>query len=349
VIPASFQVLQPSELWTLFSAPPGAPFLRRARFFDVIGRLKPGVTLETARADIRTVADNIAASSPAIATYQMVSSTYLDTMGIPIVQGRGFNDGDVTNGKPVCLVSEEFVRRYLVGRNPIGMQLRVRPMSFGSMSPVTREIVGVVRQVKERPGELRQAPQLYVPMTQNAWFAASIVARSEVGTPEALLPLIRSAVAKIEPTLPLTRVRTLDDIAVEANARPRFRAQLVGSFAMLALILAMVGLFGLLAFSVQQRVQEFGIRIAVGAKTSDIVRLVLSRTAWITLSGIALGLATAAALSRFLQGLLFGVEALDVATFMTVAGVLITTALVASAAPLIRAARVDPLVALRYE
>jgi putative ABC transport system permease protein len=161
--------------------------------------------------------------------------------------------------------------------------------------------------------------------------------------------MIRSAVARIEPTLPLTRVRTLEDIALEANARPRFRAQLVGSFATVALALAMVGLFGVLASSVQQRMQEFGIRLAVGAKATDLVRLVLSSTVWLTLSGILLGLVTAAALSRFMQGLLFGVEALDVATFISVAAVLMTTAVVASLAPLIRAARVDPLVALRYE
>ena len=100
-------------------------------------------------------------------------------------------------------------------------------MSFGSAAPVTREIVGVVGQVKQRPGEPHQALQIYVPMAQNAWFAASIVARSEAGAAEALLPMIRSVVATIEPTLPLTQVRTLDDIAFEANARPRFRAQLV--------------------------------------------------------------------------------------------------------------------------
>ncbi len=288
-------------------------------------------------------------SSRPSAAYEMVSSGYLDTMGIPIVQGRGFNESDGTNGKPVCLIGEEFARRYLAGRNPLGMQLRVLPMSFGSAAPVTREIVGVVGQVKQRPGEPHQALQIYVPMAQNAWFAASIVARSEAGAAEALLPMIRSVVATIEPTLPLTQVRTLDDIAFEANARPRFRAQLVGSFAILALILAMVGLFGLLALSVQQRVQEFGIRVAVGAGRTHIIALVLLRTAWMTLSGIALGLATAAAVSRFLQGLLFGVEPLDIATFASVGVVLMMTALLASLAPLIRAARIDPLVALRYE
>ncbi len=214
---------------------------------------------------------------------------------------------------------------------------------------VTREVVGVVRQVRQRPDASAEDPQLYVPVAQNAWFAGSIVARAEVGDAEALLPMIRTAVAKIEPTLPLTRVRTLDDIAWEANARPRFRAQLVTSFAVVALALAMVGLFGVLALSVQLRVQEFGIRIAVGATVTDIVRLVLASTLRLTLSGIVSGLAIAAALSRFMEGLLFGVKPLDIVTFTCVAAVLMTTAFVASLAPLIRAARVDPLVALRYE
>jgi putative ABC transport system permease protein len=284
-----------------------------------------------------------------VATYEMISSRYLETMGIPVVQGRGFDAADTSNGKPVCLVSEAFVRRFMSGRNPIGMHLRVNPMTLGSSTPVTREIVGVIRQVKERPGESRETPQVYVPMAQNSWFAASIVARSKTGAPVAVLPIMRSVVANIEPTLPLTRVRTLEEIASEANARPRFRAQLVGSFSVLALILAMVGLFGLLAVSVQQRVQEFGIRIAVGATASEIVRLVLVRTAWIAVSGILLGLAAAVALGRFLQGLLFGVAAIDLTTYLAVAGVLLMTALGAALAPLIRAARIDPLVALRYE
>lgn len=283
------------------------------------------------------------------ASYEMISDQYLDVMGIPIVQGRAFTEQDVANGKPVCLVSEEFVRRFLIGRTPVGTLLRIPRMTLGQPMSVTREVVGVVRQVRQRPDASAEDPQLYVPVAQNAWFAGSIVARADVGEAEALLPVIRAAVAKIEPTLPLTRVRTLDEIASEANARPRFRAQLVTSFAVVALVLAMVGLFGVLALSVQQRVREFGIRIAVGAKPTDIVRLVLTSTLRLTIGGIVLGLAAAAVLSRFMEGLLFGVQPLDVVTFTGVAAVLTTTSLVASLAPLIRAARVDPLVALRYE
>ena len=283
------------------------------------------------------------------ASYEMINYQYLDVMGIPVVQGRAFTDQDVANGKPVCLVSEEFARRFLAGRTPVGTLIRTSQMTLGKPMSVTREVVGVVRQVRQRPDASAEDPQLYVPVAQNAWFAASIVARAEVGEASALLPMIRTAVAKIEPTLPLTRVRTLDDIASEANARPRFRALLVTAFAVAALVLAMVGLFGVLALSVQQRAQEFGIRMAVGAKPTDIVRLVLASTLRLTVGGIVLGLVAAAGLSRFMEGLLFGVQPLDVVTFAGVTVVLITTVLAASLAPLIRAARVDPLVALRYE
>ena len=242
------------------------------------------------------------------------------------------------------------MRRFLSSSNPIGMHVRVTPMTFGAMAPVTREIIGVVGQVRERPGEPSQAPQLYVPIAQNSWFAASIVAAfraRHTGSVTADDPFgggeNRTGVA-----FDTYRARS-EEIASEATARPRFRAQLVGSFAVLALILATVGLFGLLAFSVQQRIQEFGIRIAVGAETADIVWLVITKTAWITVSGIALGLGMSAGLSRFLQGLLFGVEPIDLTTFAAVAALLLMTALGAALAPLRRATRVDPLVALRYE
>ena len=283
-----------------------------------------------------------------IAYYEMISDNYLDLMGIPIVQGRGFTDGDSANAGAVCLVSEEFVRRFLSGRNPLGMQVRVSPMNLAQTAVVTREIVGVVKQVRQRPGEPRPAPQLYVPMAQNAWFAASLVVHTAIGQPEAVVPLVKAAVAKVDPTLPLTRVRTLEDISSEATGRPRFRAQLIGGFAALALLLATVGLFGMLAFSVQQRMQEFGIRMAVGARAVDIVSLVLYRTAVVTMSGIALGIATAAGVGRFLEGLLFEVPPMDLPTYAGVVIVLLATALLASVVPLIRAARIDPLVALRY-
>jgi putative ABC transport system permease protein len=284
-----------------------------------------------------------------IATYQMISTRYLQTVGIAIVRGRGFDERDVSAAKPVCLVNEEFARRYLQGRDPIGAQIRVGAMGLGSTNPVTREIVGIVRQVKERPQELTNPLAIYVPLAQNAWTYTHLAVRAETSEPEALAPTIRAAVARVDPNLPLTRVRTLDDIGREATSRPRFRAQLVTAFAAVALILATVGLFGVLAFSVQQRVPEFGVRLALGATPSDVLGIVLAKMARITVGGVGLGLFAAALLSRSLEGLLFGVKALDALTFAIVAAIGVATAMIASAVPAYRAARVDPLVALRYE
>ena len=161
------------------------------------------------------------------------------------------------------------------------------------------------------PNEPQPIPQLYVPIAQNSWFIASLSVKPESGAAEALLPAVRAAIARVDKERPVTRVRTIDVVAAEATSRPRFRAMLVGTFAVLALVLAMVGVFGILAYSVWQRVREFGVRIAMGAATSDVMRLVLGNAAKLTLIGLAGGLIAAAALTRYLATLLYAVKPLD--------------------------------------
>jgi putative ABC transport system permease protein len=212
-----------------------------------------------------------------------------------------------------------------------------------------REIVGVARQVTMFPNEPQPIPQIYVPIAQNSWFIASLSVRPQSGPAEALLPTVRAALARIDKERPVTRVRTIDVIASEATSRPRFRAVLVGTFAAVALALAMVGVFGVLAYSVQQRVREFGVRVAMGAAASDVMRLVLGNAARLTLIGLAVGLIAAAVLTRYLSTLLYAVTPLDPITFIAVPVVLIITAAIAVAAPVWRAARVDPVVAFRAE
>jgi putative ABC transport system permease protein len=283
------------------------------------------------------------------AAYHMVSPTYFRTLDIPIVRGRDFTDADHRDGPQVCIVNEAFVQRFLGGRDPIGMRIAVSAMGFASTQPVLREIVGVARQVKLSPDETNPVGQIYVPRAQNAWYLASLNVRPTSGAAEALTPAVRAAVARVDKDRPLTRVRTIDVVASEAMSRQRFRAVLVGTFAALALGLAMVGVFGVLAYSVQQRVREFGVRIAMGAGVRDVLRLVLGSAARLTAVGLAIGLGAAAILSRWLTTLVFPITPLDPVTFALVPVVLTITAAIAVAAPALRATRIDPVVAFRNE
>jgi putative ABC transport system permease protein len=283
------------------------------------------------------------------ASYLMVGPAYFETLDIPIVSGRPFTGADGRDGVQVCIVSEAFVRRYLNGRNPLGVRVAVPHMSLPMGVPVLREIVGVARQVRMRANELEPPPQLYVPIAQNSWFVASLSVRPQMGPAEALLPAVRAAVARVDKERPLTRVRTIDAVTAESTSRQRFRAVLVGLFAALALGLAMVGVFGVLAYSVQQRIREFGVRIAMGARASDVMRLVLGSAARLTLVGLAIGLIGAAALSRYVATLVYPVRPLDPITFIAVPVLLVITAAIAVAVPAWRAARVDPVVAFRAE
>jgi putative ABC transport system permease protein len=279
--------------------------------------------------------------------YQIISPTYLPTLDIPLIRGRNFSSADTSASVPVCLVSEELVRRFLGDRDPLTLRLSIP--NVGSPGTVVRQIVGVVRQVKTFPGEREPVPQLYVPIAQGAWFTASLNVRPIAGPAEALAPAVRAAIARVDKDRPVARVRTIETVAFEANARPRFRAVLVGTFATLALALAMIGVFGVLAYSVQQRMREFGVRVAMGARVRDVLRLVLTGAARLTVIGIAIGLIVAAALSRLVATLVFPVAPLDPVTFTVVPFVLIATAAIAVAAPAWRAARVDPVEAFRTE
>jgi putative ABC transport system permease protein len=283
------------------------------------------------------------------AHYQIVSPDFFHTLGIDLLRGRAFTEQDDERSAAVCIVSEEFVRRFLGGRDPIGMRLSVGMMAYpGTPSFVTREIVGLSRQVIEQAGEKELPPQIYVPIRQNPWYTASIAVQT-AGDAMSFLPQVKAAIARVNRDLPLTRVRTMEEVAAEATSQPRFRAQLVGLFAMLALLLATVGVFGVLAFSVGQRTREFGIRVALGARTADVLRLVLAGALKMTAAGVVIGLVAAAVLTRFLGTLLFAVEPTDPVTFAGTAAMLTVAALVACALPAWRATRVDPAIALRQE
>jgi putative ABC transport system permease protein len=283
------------------------------------------------------------------ANYQIVSSSFFSTLELPVVAGRAFTAADTTDGAPVAIVNEAFVRRHLGGRSAIGTRVAVRSPMSGLIQ--AREIVGVARQVKGRPDESEEFVQLYVPIAQDPSDDIFLLVRPKVGSAAALASSVRGAIARVdkEQLVTVGSLMTLDDIAFEATARHRFRAVLVLTFAGLALILALVGVFGIIAYSVQQRLREFGVRIALGATTRQVLGLVLSSAVRMIGMGGAIGLAAAVLLSRSISAFLFGVQPLDPLTFVTVATVLAVTAIAAALVPALRAARVDPVAAFRTE
>lgn len=284
-----------------------------------------------------------------LASYQVVSPNYFRTLELPIVSGRAFTTRDTSDGVQVCLVSDEFVRRHLQGRDPIGMRLALRG-ARSTAPPRVKEIVGVARQVKNRPDDAAGLVQIYVPMAQDLTDDMYLTVAPAAGRGgELLASSVRAAISRVdkEQLVSVRNVMTLEDVAWEATGRHRFRAVLVLTFAGLALLLAMVGVFGVLAYSVQQRGRDFAVRRALGASTSDVLRLAVEGGVRVVVSGAVIGLILSAVLGRMLTTMLFGVQPLDPLTFAAVTVLLTLTAALSIAGPAWRATRIDPGVALR--
>ncbi|HUQ89510.1 MAG TPA: ABC transporter permease [Vicinamibacterales bacterium] len=280
--------------------------------------------------------------------YQVVSASYFSALDLPIVAGRGFDRRDTADSPRVCIVNEAFVKT-LGGRNPIGMQVSFNVVDSPSDKPNVGEIVGVARQVKGRPDEPNDFVQIYVPQAHDLLDDVFLIVRAKSGRATALTPAIRAAISRIdrEKLVNVQDITTLEDIEWSATGRHRFRAAMVTAFATLAVMLAMVGVFGILAYSVQQRVRDFGVRRALGATTGDVMRLVVGSAVKVIVAGAVIGLVLAAAFGRLISTMLFGVQPLDLPTFALVTVVLGMTAAVSIAGPAWRAARIDPAQALR--
>ena len=280
--------------------------------------------------------------------YQVVSPTYFSTLDLPIVAGRAFDSRDTRDSPRVCIVNEAFVRT-LGGRSPIGMQVAFTAAGSPQAKPNVGEIVGVAKQVKGRPDEAKHFVQIYVPMAHDLIDDTLLMVRSKTGRADALMPAVRAAISRIdkEQLVSVRDVVTLEDIEWAATGRHRFRAVMVTAFATLAVALAMVGVFGILAYSVQQRVRDFGVRRALGATTGDVLRLVVSSALRVVSAGAIIGLILAAVFGRLIGSMLFGVQPLDFVTFAVVTILVAMTAAVSTAAPAWRATRIDPAVALR--
>jgi putative ABC transport system permease protein len=273
----------------------------------------------------------------------------LPALDVSMVTGRGFDDGDRADSVQVCIVNEAFVRTHLQGISPIGARIALRSSSAPDAEVVVRKVVGVAQQVKSRATETEAAPQMYVPMAQDPTDDIYLIVRSKTGSAEALTNPVRAALARVdkEQLVSIRDVMTLEDVAWEATSRHRFRAVLVVTFAALALLLAMVGVFGILAYSVRQRTRDFGVRMAMGATANDVLRLVLRNAAGLIATGTTLGFVLAVLMSRWLATVLYDVEPLDPLTFAGVTIVLAIAAALSTLGPAWRAARVHPIVALR--
>jgi putative ABC transport system permease protein len=284
------------------------------------------------------------------ASMLQVSSEYHETLGIRVTRGRSFNVHDTANSQRVAMVNETFVTRHLSGVEPIGQRILVTQFSRPGEPEKELEcqIVGVFHNV--RVGELRgsDAPEIDVPFSQNPWPWASLAVRTH-GDPHQLIRSLAGAVNAVDPDIPIAGVKTMEELMGESVAVDRLGMLLFASFAVLGLLLSAIGIYGVMAFAVTQRTQEFGVRIALGAQRARVVNLVLKEGALLALIGSTIGLAGAYLMGRALQTTLYGVEALDLRAFAAVAIVLLLAALMACLLPALRASRVDPIEALRSE
>ena len=279
------------------------------------------------------------------AGYYVVSSNYFHTLGIPLLVGRFFTPEDSAGRPRVAIISQTIAQRFFHDKNPIGQTIKI---GVGAAVPVPREIVGVVGDVKDDGLGEAATMAAYEPYTQMAWSDMTLFVRSD-SDPSQMASVLRSQVTSVDKDQPVADISTGDQLMAQAVAQPQLRTTLLSLFAGLALILASLGIYGVMSNTVAQRTHEIGVRMALGAGQSSVLRLVLSNGMRLTLLGIALGSAGAFALTRLMKGFLFHVTPTDPATFVEVALFLFFVALLASYIPARRATRVDPVIALRYE
>lgn len=279
------------------------------------------------------------------ADYATVSPEYFRVLRIPLLRGRLFSEQDSPEHPKVAIISETLARRYFHDEDPIGRQMK---FGFPPNSDVPREIVGVVGDVRDVALSRQPGPMMYVPFAQEPLWGGEVVVRSSLGA-ASVAAGIRQAVHAIDKDLPVTDVNTLSDALDRSIAPERFRTFLLASFGAIALILAAVGIFGVITYFVSQRTREVGVRMALGAQRADILRLVLGQATKLAFVGVAIGFAVALLLTRLMASLLYGVSARDPLTFGAVAILLLGVAACAGYIPASRATRVDPMVALRYE
>jgi putative ABC transport system permease protein len=286
------------------------------------------------------------------APLEMVSSDFFRNLGIGLRKGRYFFAHDNEDAPRVAIVNEAFVRRYLPGEEALGKRLLMQTLIAASreVGPVNSwEIVGVVADVKySGMNAKRPTPEMYLPLMQSPWPGAALSLRTS-GEPLAVTQAARTALTRLDPDVPISAVRSMDQIASDSLLQSRVQTRLIGGFAAVALMMAALGIYALISYSVTQGTHDLGVRMALGADTADVLRLVLTRGATLTGAGLVVGLAGALALTRLLSSLLFQVKPGDPWTLMAVSALLALVAMVAGFIPAIRASRINPVLALRVE
>ena len=288
------------------------------------------------------------------ANFQGVTPDYFRAMGIALLKGREFTEGDSFEAPSVAIINETIAKRFFPDENPVGKRLSMEGRTGQAVGPNPAasspwgEIVGVVADTRKVNLSAETVPEIYVPYWQYPMQTPELVVRTSLPASSAAAA-IRNEISTLNKNIPAPRIQTMDALLADVVAQPRFHTTLLSLFGIIALMLSAVGIYSVISYSVSQRTHEIGIRMALGAKPRDVLKLVVGRGMMLVLSGIAIGLAAALASTRLMSGLLFEVSATDPLTFGGIPILLAGVALGACLAPASRAARVDPMVALRSE
>jgi putative ABC transport system permease protein len=274
-----------------------------------------------------------------------VGPDFFRALGIPLIKGRHFNQHDTQDSRPVAIVSEGFVHRFFANQEPLGQRIKQSGPGYGDK---WMDIVGVVGNVKYLGLTVDTDPALYMPFAQSYGPLMFLVVRSS-GDAAGLAAALRRNIQAIDPGVTLAQIGTMDQALDLSVSQPRFDTTLLSLFAGIALLLAAVGIYGLIAYSVAQRTHEIGVRMALGAAQADVVRMVVRQGASMAAIGIVLGLGGAFLLTRLLKTMLFGISVSDAVTFVAAPLVIMLVVLAATFLPALRATRISPVVALRYE
>jgi len=349
-------------LWVSFDTPKYAERAhgseQMARFVETLNRLRalPGVQGVAGANDLPLEGQDttsyptfeghtaVSADERLLLGMHVVTPGYFRAMGIPLLRGREIRDRDLAGAPRVLVINQAVAQQVWPGEDPIGKRMHL----FTDSHEAAEEVVGVVGNVKHNGLHAEDSLDAYAPLTQQPWSYVGLAIRSTAPV-ETLLPSVRGVIAEFDPDLPVHSVRPMEQVLSESLGPRLFTLGLTGAFALLALALAGIGVYGVMSYAVASRTQEIGVRIALGAQSGDVLRLVVGQSMRLAGSGIAVGILGAFWLAQFLGSLLFGVKPRDPATFAGVALLLFAVALVACYIPARRAMRVDPLVALRYE